>query len=193
VPVSVSVFVRGGITAVAAADNIRVGCGCNTWALARRPEALDQASQHTPPSSLFSRRLRRGAEAESIEVPEIDRLPRSCCRASTASASKAPNTIEVPLTARLLWTEFIASALVTVDRMAFAPPRFTSAAAGFSAAPSWWASHVLSCLVLSACDRDDLKVELAELCRELYPEMAKPPRPDIATTSRAGRRCCAAR
>jgi nitronate monooxygenase len=32
----------------AAAGNTRVGCGFITWALARRPEALDKAINHTP-------------------------------------------------------------------------------------------------------------------------------------------------
>jgi hypothetical protein len=55
---------------------------------------------------------------------------------STANASTAPITSKVPLTARPPWTEFIASALVAVARKAFAPPSFTSAAAGSSTALS---------------------------------------------------------
>jgi nitronate monooxygenase len=38
----------------AAAGNIRVGCGFITWALARRPEALDQAISHAPPAIMLS-------------------------------------------------------------------------------------------------------------------------------------------
>jgi nitronate monooxygenase len=38
----------------AAAGNIRVGCGFITWALARRPEALDQAISHAAPAIMLS-------------------------------------------------------------------------------------------------------------------------------------------
>jgi nitronate monooxygenase len=38
----------------AAAGNVRVGCGFITWALARRPEALDQAISHAPLAIMLS-------------------------------------------------------------------------------------------------------------------------------------------
>ena len=38
----------------AAAGNIRVGCGFITWALARRPEALDEAISHAPAAIMLS-------------------------------------------------------------------------------------------------------------------------------------------
>jgi nitronate monooxygenase len=38
----------------AAAGNTRVGCGFITWALARRPEALDQAISHAPAAIMRS-------------------------------------------------------------------------------------------------------------------------------------------
>ena len=80
------------------------------------------------------RALNASTSWESIDVPEyqplIERQPESRNSGDTCIEAAAPTISSVPLTAKPPCTALIASPLVAVARMTFAPPSFWSSAAG---------------------------------------------------------------